>query len=91
MPLPRAAAVGQNCLPAVRRRPAAHEFPKEIDIGRPAEHAATRTSDESVAAVQDEVRREQAYITRLYDRLDHLRAQARTDLGSACAARASPD
>ena len=54
--------------------------PKEIDIGLPAEKAETRTPDESVAAVQNEVRREQAYITRLYDRLDHLRAQARTDL-----------
>jgi DNA helicase IV len=30
--------------------------------------------------VQDEVRLEQAYITRLYDRLDHLRTQARADL-----------
>ena len=54
---------------------------EEIDIGRPAEQAETRTSAESVALVQDEVRLEQAYITRLYDRLDHLRAQTTTDLG----------
>jgi len=55
-------------------------MPKELAIGRPAEQAYPRTSDDSVAVVQDEVRLEQAYLTRLYARLDHLRAQTRTDL-----------